>query len=162
MNNRKMAVGAMLALALAATPLIISSFAGASEGDNLDGDSVEEQLHGMELIESLGLPEIPYEGTSEEANCKWAIEFGNAAYCLDPAAESWSDARLVGAQIRGTEVTPELRAAMDAYDVWHGALDALTEAEASGASDDEIASLGEQVERARSDYEAAIESLPAE
>lgn len=143
------------ALVLAATLAVAS--------DEQPEESVfEMQLNGMALIQELGLPEIPNSGTNDAVNCKWAIEWEETAYCLDSVAGDLSAARLVGAQIRGAEITAELENAMDAYDVMRGAQEALAEAQSSGASDEELSDLAQQVEIARRAYEDAIAVLPAD
>jgi hypothetical protein len=148
------AAAVLVVLAMAA----IGTLAGASEGD----DQVSaRRLHGQELIDELELPEIPYEGTNEGLACSWATEFGDKAYCLDPAAEDWPSAKLVAAQIRGEEITPELDAGMDALTAMREAQYALSQSEIDGATDEELAQLLERYEIARAEYEAPMEALAA-
>ncbi|MGH2631104.1 MAG: hypothetical protein ACRDHI_11190 [Actinomycetota bacterium] len=155
-RRAQLAVGVSAVVAVVAIAAV-GTLAGASEG--ADRGSGSELLHGQELIDELGLPEIPYEGTNEDLDCNWATEFGDKAYCLDPAAKDRPSAKLVAAQIRGEAITAELEAGMEALTAMREVEYAISQAEIEGASEEEQAELFEAYETARANYEAAMDAL---
>lgn len=89
-----------LAAGLATAIVLSMSFAGADEPTTPNGDG---GLEGQALIDELGLPRVD----GQDASCHAKFDFGDAIYCLDPAAGTDAEAISLADRIRGVAVPSE-------------------------------------------------------